>query len=164
MCFHWSWPCLLCPLAAACPLPLPPPLLCSITASPCSCCKPLIGTTLTTGCWWNSLLLFIKQKQKNKKQRNIIDNTRMLQTQIKSMKVQMELVQLKRKLTVAIMSRPCNPADVLDLPFLSCDHTLLNFSLTDLIFSQLSVEPTDVIKSVTNQNHNQDKFTKTISA
>lgn len=44
------------------------------------------------------------------------------------MKVQMELVQLKRKLTVAIMSRPCNPADVLDLPFLSCDHTLLNFS------------------------------------
>ena len=26
VCFHWSWPCLLCPLAAACPLPLPPPL------------------------------------------------------------------------------------------------------------------------------------------
>ena len=53
MCFHW--PGLLCP-PAPCPRPLP--LLCS---SPCSSWIPLIGTTLTTGCWWNSLLLFIKQ-------------------------------------------------------------------------------------------------------
>ena len=53
VCFYW--PCLLCPLPLW-PRPLPP--LCS---SPCSCWIPLIGTTLTTGCWWNSLLLFITQ-------------------------------------------------------------------------------------------------------
>ena len=45
-CFHLPW------LLAT--LPLCP-------SSPCSCWIPLIGTTLTTGCWWNSLLLFIKQ-------------------------------------------------------------------------------------------------------
>ena len=60
VCFHWPWRCLLCPPTAPCPLPRPPPLLCS-TASPCSSWMPLMGTTLTTGCWWNSLLLFIKQ-------------------------------------------------------------------------------------------------------
>ena len=58
MCFHRP------SLLSSCPLPpasaSSSPLHCT-TASPCSCCKPLIGTTLTTGCWWNSLLLFIKQ-------------------------------------------------------------------------------------------------------
>ena len=51
ICFHCPWPCLLC----LCPCALPP------WSSPCSCWRPLMGTTLTTGCWWNSLLLFIKQ-------------------------------------------------------------------------------------------------------
>ena len=37
-----------------CPRPPLPP-----ASSPGSFCRPLVGTTLTTGCWWNSALLFI---------------------------------------------------------------------------------------------------------
>ena len=42
------------PTPPICPCPLPPP-----ASSPGSVWSPLVGTTRTTGCWWNSALLFI---------------------------------------------------------------------------------------------------------